>query len=364
MKRISHFFATTMIASMAFLSTGCSNKTTHMTFNNLDSDKISVSGRVVKVNGKALWSYPGVKISTKFKGSKITLLARPSCGYFWVEGDGIERKKIEIPESGEVVLADSLDKNVERNLKIVYCNEGHDLQPEVYGFATEGELIKNEEAENKTKFYFIGNSITCGYGVDGDRSQTFNYATEDFTKTFAYQISEKFDADYTVFAKSGYGIYRNFGDAKEGSAINMSTLYDYTLFDDTSHKWDYNSFKADVVFINLGTNDTSEDNYDIQKFKSATEKFVAKVRATNPESKIILMTGPMMHDKALSDVMTTLDEIAFNMVKSGDDKVFRFNFTPDDGKFGYGTDWHPSVEKQNDMTRELLEFMEKHEIVK
>jgi len=63
-------------------------------------------------------------------------------------------------------------------------------------------------------------------------------------------------------------------------------------------------------------------------------------------------------------VMTTLDEIAFQMAKDGDDKVYRFNFTPDDGKFGYGTDWHPSAEKQNDMTRELMEFMEKHEIVK
>lgn len=364
MKRISHYFTTTLLSAMAILSTGCSNKTTHMIFNDLNSDKISISGRVVEQDGKAKWSYPGVKISTKFKGSKITMLAKPNCGYFWVEGYGIERKKIEIPESGEVILADNLNDKVERNLKIVYCNEGQELQPEFYGFATEGDLIKNEEAENKTKFYFIGNSITCGYGVDGDRSQTFNYATEDFTKTFAYQISEKFDADYIVFAKSGYGIYRNYGDAKEGSTVNMSTLYDYTLFTDSTYKWDHSSVKADVVFLNLGTNDTSEDNYDIQKFKSATEKFVAKLRATNPESKIILMTGPMMHSKALADVMMTLDEIAFEMAKNGDDKIFRFNFTPDDGKFGYGTDWHPNAEKQNDMTNELLEFMTKHEIMK
>ena len=362
MTKTSHFLTTAIFSTMAFLSTGCSQTNTSKTFD-ANNDGISISGRVVNENGKARWSYPGVKISTRFKGSKITMMAKPNCGYFWVEGDGIERKKIEISESGEIVLADSLDKNIERDIKLVYCDEGHELQPEFYGFKTDGELIKPEVSEKKTKFYFIGNSITCGYGVDGDRSQTFNYATEDFTKTFAYQISEKYNADYIVFAKSGYGMYRNYGDVKEGSSVNMSTLYDYTLFTDTTYKWDHSSVNADVVFLNLGTNDTSEDNYDLQKFRAAAKKFVARVRETNPQSKLVLVTGPMMHDKALSDVMMTLDEIAFEMVKSGDDKVFRFNFTPDDGKFGWGTDWHPSAEKQNDMTKELLEFMEKHKIV-
>lgn len=366
MIKTSHFLATTIFSAMTILSTGCgkTNLINSCQAYEPNNECISISGRVVTENGKAQWSYPGVKISTKFKGSRITMLAKPNCGFFMVEGDGIERKKVEVTESGEVVLADSLDKNVERNIKVVYCDEGHELQPEFYGFVTDGELIKSDNSEKKTKFYFIGNSITCGYGVDGDRSQTFNYATEDFTKTFAYQVSEKYDAEYIVFAKSGYGIYRNYGDVKEGSTVNMSTLYDYTLFTDTTYKWEHSSVKADVVFLNLGTNDTSEDNYDLQKFRSAAKSFVAKIRATNPDSKLVLMTGPMMHNKALSDVMMTLDEIAFEMVKSGDEKVFRFNFTPDDGKFGYGTDWHPSAEKQNDMTRELLEFMERHEIVK
>lgn len=366
MIKLSHFLTTAILTSMAILSTGCSQSNSTNSSNktfDANDEHISISGRVVNENGKAQWSYPGVKISTRFKGSKITMMAKPNCGYFWVEGDGIERRKIEIPETGEVVLADSLDKNVERNIKLVYCDEGHELQPEFYGFATDGELVKSDASEKKTKFYFIGNSITCGYGVDGDRSQTFNYATEDFTKTFAYQISEKYNAEYIVFAKSGYGMYRNYGDVKEGSAVNMSTLYDYTLFTDTTYKWDHSSVNADVVFINLGTNDTSLDNYDLQKFRAAAKKFVARVRETNPQSKLVLVTGPMMHDKALADVMMTLDEIAFEMVKSGDDKVFRFNFTPDDGKFGWGTDWHPSAEKQNDMTKELLEFMEKHKIV-
>lgn len=375
MTKLSHLFSAAMITTTAILSTGCGFD--HSLIDASD-ERIKISGRVVyetygrhhgdfvRTETMAKWSYPGVTISTKFIGSKITMFAKPNSGFLMVEVDGKDRKKIGFTEANyddRIVLADSLDKNKIHSVKVVYCNEGHELQPEFHGFKTDGELIK-DDTEKKNKFYFIGNSITCGYGVDGDRSQTFNYETEDFTKTFAYQVSEKYDAEYIVFAKSGYGIYRNYGDAKEGSTVNMSTLYDYTLFCDTTYKWDHNSFKADVVFLNLGTNDTSEDNYDIQRFKSAAKNFVAKVRATNPNSKLILMTGPMMHDKALSDVMTTLDEIAFQMAKDGDDKVYRFNFTPDDGKFGYGTDWHPSAEKQNDMTRELMEFMEKHEIVK
>ncbi len=361
-----HFLAITMITSMAILSTGC-GKTNNISNSskmfNAGDERIEISGRVVNLDGKAKWSYPGVSISTKFTGSYINMLTKPSCGFFWAEIDG-KRKKIEIPENGKIVLADSLDKKAEHSIKVVYCDEGHELQPEFYGFETDGDLKASDKSTATPKFYFIGNSITCGYGVDGDRSQTFNYATEDFTKTFAYQISEKYNAEYIVFAKSGYGMYRNYGDSRDGSAVNMSTLYDYTLFTDTTYKWDHSSVNADVVFLNLGTNDTSEGNYDLQKFRTAAQKFVARVRETNPKSKLILVTGPMMHDKALADAMMTLDEIAFQMVKDGDDKVYRFNFTPDDGKFGWGTDWHPSAAKHNDMTRELIEFMEKHEIVK
>lgn len=378
MTKTSHFLATAIFSTMATISTGCGHD--HSTADAKD-ERVKITGRVVyekhtrhhgenEINETmAKWSYPGVSISTNFKGSWIKMSAKEDCGFFMVELDGEKRKKIEIKRDttanigNQVLLADSLDKNIEHSIKIVYCDEGHELQPEFYGFETDGELIKPEDSKKKTKFYFIGNSITCGYGVDGDRSQTFNYATEDFTKTFAYLISEKYNAEYIVFAKSGYGMYRNYGDVKEGSSVNMSTLYDYTLFTDTTYKWDHSSVNADVVFLNLGTNDTSEDNYDLQKFRAAAKKFVARVRETNPQSKLVLVTGPMMHDKALSDVMMTLDEIAFEMVKSGDDKVFRFNFTPDDGKFGWGTDWHPSAEKQNDMTKELLEFMEKHKIV-
>ncbi len=373
MKKISKYFTTTLLGTMAILSTGCGSDNK---LKDASDERIKITGRVVYEGYQrhhedytspatvAKWSYPGVTISTKFKGTYIMMYAKEESGFFMVDVDG-KRKKIEFGKNGgSMILADSLDPNIEHSVKVVYCNEGHELQPEFYGFKTDGDLSKPNSTENKNRFYFIGNSITCGYGVDGDRSQTFNYSTEDFTKTFAYQISEKYDAEYTVFAKSGYGIYRNYGDVREGSTVNMSTLYDYTLFTDTTYKWDHNCVKADVVFLNLGTNDTSVDNYDIQKFKSAASKFVARVRATNPDSKIVLMTGPMMHGKALSDVMTTLDEIAFQMVKDGDKNVFRFNFTPDDGKFGYGTDWHPSAEKQNDMTRELIEFMEKYMIAK
>ncbi len=61
-------------------------------------------------------------------------------------------------------------------------------------------------AEKKKKIEFIGDSITCGYGVDGTESDTFSTATEDGSKSYAYLTAKKFDADYSIVAYSGYAI--------------------------------------------------------------------------------------------------------------------------------------------------------------
>lgn len=63
-------------------------------------------------------------------------------------------------------------------------------------------------SKNKThKIEFIGDSITCGYGVDAkDQNESFKTDTEDFSKTYAYKTAEALDADYSVVSYSGYGV--------------------------------------------------------------------------------------------------------------------------------------------------------------
>lgn len=53
-----------------------------------------------------------------------------------------------------------------------------------------GSIAPTEEKEHKIEF--IGDSITCGYGVDDeDPTHSFSTATEDCTKAYAYKTARE-----------------------------------------------------------------------------------------------------------------------------------------------------------------------------
>ena len=58
--------------------------------------------------------------------------------------------------------------------------------------------------KKELKIEFIGDSITCGYGIDDlDRNHHFATSTEDSSKTYAYKTAEMLDADYSMVSISG-----------------------------------------------------------------------------------------------------------------------------------------------------------------
>ena len=73
--------------------------------------------------------------------------------------------------------------------------------------------------EKPLKIEFIGDSITCGYGVDDeDENHQFTTATEDVTKAYAYKTAKALDAEYSMFSASGYGIVSGYTEGDELSA--------------------------------------------------------------------------------------------------------------------------------------------------
>ena len=112
---------------------------------------------------------------------------------------------------------------------------------------------------------FVGDSITCGYGVDDlDANHHFSTTTEDATKTYAYKTAEKLGADYSLISFSGYGIISGYsGDGNQKPEQLVPTFYDKMgnssgtyLGDFVAQEtpWDFSKRQPDVVVINLGTN--------------------------------------------------------------------------------------------------------------
>ncbi len=217
----------------------------------------------------------------------------------------------------------------------------------------EGASLHPAPAKDR-RIEFIGDSITCGYGVDDDDlTHTFNTATEDVTKAYAYRAARALNADYSMVSYSGYGVYSGYVD--ESSDIrNESELVPpyYTLvgfsrgtYNDktvTMTEWDFQSFKPDMIVINLGTNDNSYCRGKADReaeFRSLYKKFIAAVRGKNPNARILCVYGLMNNE--LTDSVTKA--IAEYREASKDDRISFLPLPTHTEADGYVVDYHPSI---------------------
>lgn len=227
----------------------------------------------------------------------------------------------------------------------------------------EGESVAPAEAK-PLKIEFIGDSITCGYGVDDEvKENHFSTSTEDVTKAYAYKTAQLLDADYSMVSISGWGVisgYTNSPDKKADSQqipLYYGKLgYSYNKFAGTTAPqdidWDFSRFKPDIIVINLGTNDNSYVKGDKDKraeFEAAYMDFIGQVRENNPDADIFCVLGIMG-----AELFNEMGEAAIIYSEdNGDDKVHFLQLPTQDGTLGYAADWHPT-EATHEVAAEYL----------
>ncbi len=202
-------------------------------------------------------------------------------------------------------------------------------------------------AEKDLYIEFIGDSITCGYGVDDeDRNHHFSTSTEDCTKAYGYKTAELMNADYSLVSISGYGIISGYtGDPNKKSASQLMPLhykksgYSYSK-DLGGFMWDF-ARKTDAVVINLGTNDASYCKGDKDKcaeFATEYANFLKTVREKNPDAKILCVLGVMGADlyKYVEEAVNTYS------AETGDTNVFAMQLPNQQEADGIAADWHPT----------------------
>jgi len=305
--------------------------------------------------------YPGSRIRLAYNGTDINIKLKPNAGYYTVSIDGKEPVKFNSAECG----ADSLYrlstglKQGNHIVEVTLVSEGLFVKPEFYGFVlTPGSEVM-PLSRKKHKIEFVGNSITCAYGVEAAKKEdTFNDSTSNFIKGYAALTAKAFDAEMMVVARSGIGVYRNFDDKPEGSERPMPVVYKNVLISEENTQWDFSRFVPDLLCLNLGTNDLSTTGYRLDLFEKAYRNFISQIRANYPSTKIVMLSGCMVQPGAgLEELRAILDRIALDLKNSGDNNIYRFDFAPHDGSLGYGADWHPSASQQKKMSSELVPFI-------
>ncbi len=184
-------------------------------------------------------------------------------------------------------------------ITLIKLSEAMHSSLKVLKVASYGVKSVEPTEEKKLKIEFIGDSITCGYGIDAGAYGSFSTETENFMKTYAYLTAEKLGADYSAVCYSGYGVLSGY---TENGRINDKQLV-MNEYDKACHisgqddpLWDFSRLKNDIVVINLGTNDASycgSSSYGRQQFTDAYVNMLVTVREKNPDAYILCILGDM-----------------------------------------------------------------------
>lgn len=246
------------------------------------------------------------------------------------------------------------DTSQTSKVKIIHLSEAQNGAIGVKNISVTSDSIVpiKPEAKKDISIEFIGDSITCAYGVEGLAShESFKTTTENFMKSYAYLTADKLNADYSAVSYSGHGIisgYTSSGDKNTESLIPDC----YNVVGKSAEyasEWDFEANPNDVVVINLGTNDSGYVSADPEErgpeFIEGYIAFLKTVREKNPDAYIICTLGTM----GCEDIYTLVAEaVTQYRTTTGDEEIMSYQSTTQSAADGYGSDYHPSaVTQQN-----------------
>ena len=169
------------------------------TFIPADDARIAYMGRIShRIPGAVTFTYPGVSIFARFEGTSLRMKAKPGSGDFMVEIDGQWPYRISFSANDSIqTLAEGLPQGI-HHARVMYILEGYELKPVFKGFYVDkGCGLAEAPALPARRMEFIGNSITCGYGVEADSPrEPFTYETENHFYSYAALTARALNAQH------------------------------------------------------------------------------------------------------------------------------------------------------------------------
>ena len=219
---------------------------------------------------------------------------------------------------------------------------GHTLaRAQLYSMTYYGTLSETAPADKELYIEFIGDSISCGWGVVGAHDGT--YAAQDGTYAYPYLLSNRLNADYAVTALSGQGVLFH------GTGMpNM--LNGYLLASPLRNSAALYGFerKADIVVVNIGTNDYSHrgsNGITAESFADAYKEMLETIREKNGADCRIVCLYNTMNDTFADGIVAACHEL-------GGMSAGFYTYEMDRAASG-----HPTIEENADYTDALEEFL-------
>ncbi|HAB60386.1 MAG TPA: GDSL family lipase [Lachnospiraceae bacterium] len=260
-------------------------------------------------------------------------------------------KRIELSSRQETFSVFESTSEQEISIRLMKYSESAFSKLGFQSILLEGELLSPPPRKTR-RIEFIGDSITCGYGVEGEsNSDLFTTEEENPMLAYACQTAKLLDADFQLVSWSGIGIITNYVDETVNEPFLdrwlMPALYEYadgeldrSLQKATYEVWDNKRYIPDLVVIYLGTNDASYTRGIKERqehFANEYGKFLDQVRMRNQQAYILCVLGSMNQELCEIEQRQVLSK-----QENGDDKIKFLTLPLQEEKDGLGTHGHPT----------------------
>lgn len=285
------------------------------------------------------WTCSGIEMNIEHFGGDITFSVGSSHGcYFKAIVDGEVFKNFQAPIQDYYVVDSNQEQIVlkdvpegEHTVRLVKVTEHKLARAQIYSVTFAGKIL--EPAYDSLYIEYVGDSICCGYGTIGNNGEV--YTGQDGTFAYPYLVSEALGADYSIMALSGQGLLIGQPGVLNG--------YLYTSpLRDSQTKYDF-SRKADIVVVNIGTNDWWSYRNNQEPFANAYMQFLNTIKEKNgQECKIVCIYNTM--NDTFSDVLNRL------CANKEDQGIYLLHFART-------IQGHPTILENREYAKVLLDFL-------
>lgn len=325
-----------------------------------------IQGRTIYRDNIRYLGYSASSVSFTFTGKKATadFISDPEdfipeqrafiAIYRNDEAEPLQR--IELTKSKETILLYESEAEETVTITIMKYSEPEYAVCGISAITIDSDTLLPPPAPKDRKVQIIGDSITCGYGVEGSlKDMVHRTVTENPMKSYSMLSVRALDADAEIVAWNGKGVITSYRDGGEEDTLDTSwlvpMLYDYTdagceaqyfhTPKEQWERWDDSRFTPDLIMVHLGTNDASYTRGIPERdemFCSAYVAFLEEIHRRHPQAKFLCMLGIM--DQQLCSAV----EEAVNRFRKlvPETEIAYLPLPAQLDEDGLGTFWHPS----------------------
>jgi hypothetical protein len=353
-----------IILTVTYFISGCQVKPPQKY--NADNSLLSYSGRIDKISASEVKLIGSASsVTMQFTGDTCVIYLKNDTpnglhNYISLELDGEDLGRTRLDGDSTIAMPVEITFQRDQHELTIYKSTEAANGNVIFSGVFCQQLVEQPVMSNKS-IEFIGNSITCGMGNDTlDIPCHTDQWYDQHNAYWAYGpiASRALKVNYMLSSVSGIGIYRNW-NVEDGPTMPMVYENRY-LNTDTSKKWDFSSFKPDVVSIALGTNDFSDGDgiherhpFDASLFTSKYIKFVETIYSHYPETQIALLSSPMITGEKDSIFVKCLTNVKNHFQSSNHKPIAIFQF---EGITPHGCDYHPDIDDHMQMAEQLIPF--------